>query len=178
MQRLFKNLSLPSRIALIVCAAALVGCLVMMAVTPARSALVYQSNEYEAEIQQTHIGVALTENGKEVSGDNDLLKDQVYLLGGDDTLKPGKTYPEALAVKNISSDMDEYVRLTVRKYWAIGEKQDAQGNDARVKSALRDPSFIELEFDENSTGSWVYSEEESTPERLVFYYKASPPSRR
>lgn len=50
MQRLFKNLSLPSRIALIVCAAALVGCLVMMAVTPARSALVYQSNEYEAEI--------------------------------------------------------------------------------------------------------------------------------
>lgn len=171
MQRLFKNLSLPSRIALIVCAAALVGCLIMMAVTPARSALVYQSNEYEAEIQQTHIGVALTENGKEVSGDNDLLKDQVYLLGGDDTLKPGKTYPEALAVKNISSDMDEYVRLTVRKYWAIGEKQDAQGNDARVKSALRDPSFIELEFDENSTGSWVYSEEESTPERLVFYYK-------
>ena len=91
MQRLFKNLSLPSRIALIVCAAALVGCLAMMAVTPARSALVYQSNEYEAEIQQTHIGVALTENGKEVSGDNDLLKDQVYLLGGDDTLKPGKT---------------------------------------------------------------------------------------
>ena len=63
------------------------------------------------------------------------------------------------------------MRLTVRKYWAIGEKQDAQGNDARVKSALRDPSFIELEFDENSTGSWVYSEEESTPERLVFYYK-------
>lgn len=123
MQRLFKNLSLPSRIALIVCAAALVGCLVMMAVTPARSALVYQSNEYEAEIQQTHIGVALTENGKEVSGDNDLLKDQVYLLGGDDTLKPGKTYPEALAVKNISSDMDEYVRLTVRKYWAIARSR-------------------------------------------------------
>lgn len=64
MQRLFKNLSLPSRIALIVCAAALVGCLVMMAVTPARSALVYQSNEYEAEIQQTHIGVALTETAR------------------------------------------------------------------------------------------------------------------
>ena len=33
MQRLFKNLSLPSRIALIVCAAALVGCLAMMAVS-------------------------------------------------------------------------------------------------------------------------------------------------
>ena len=78
MLKTLKNLNQTQRITLIVLSAALVGCLAMMAVTPARSALTYFSPEYEAEIAQTHIGVALTENGtKNVnirSGVGDLKK--------------------------------------------------------------------------------------------------------
>ena len=61
MVQTLKNLPPQTRIVLIVLAAALVGCVAMMAVSPARSALTYFSGEYVAEIQQTHIGVALTE---------------------------------------------------------------------------------------------------------------------
>ena len=132
MVQTLKNLPLQTRIILIVLAAALVGCVAMMAVSPARSALTYFSGEYVAEIQQTHIGVALTEG----TGDREdalvpeggaLIADAQALLkrptaeapdNVDKYMVPGEVYSERLSVQNRSSDMDEYVRLTVRKYWA------------------------------------------------------------
>lgn len=188
MLKTLKNLNQTQRITLIVLSAALMGCLAMMAVTPARSALTYFSPEYEAEIAQTHIGVALTENGTENvnirSGVGDLKLDKVAEeIAEQDaetegtSLIPGKAYTELLSVKNISEDvataegtaaegMPEYVRLTVRKYWSEGESADS----ATKKPSL-DPSLIELVFDEKSAECWVRSEAECTPEREVFYYK-------
>ena len=69
MLKTLKTLDLQTRILLIALSAGLVVCLVMMTVSPARSALVFQSDDYVAEIQQTHIGVTLTENGVDVDPD-------------------------------------------------------------------------------------------------------------
>lgn len=174
-----KSLNLQTRILLIALVAGFVTCLIMMTVAPARSALVFQSDEYVAEIQQTHIGVTLTENGEDVGDTGQLLREDQkardYLLYNeatkkvDEFMQPGQVYREAISVKNVSSDMDEYVRLTVRKYWAEGE------NGQPTKSAELDPGLIELVFDEASTGKWVFSEGESNDERLVFYYKTVLP---
>ena len=165
-----KSLDLRTRILLIVLCAALVTCLVMMTVAPARSALVFQSDDYVAEIQQTHIGVTLTENGEDVGATGQLLRDdqaaREYLLFNESTqkvdefMRPGQVYRESISVKNVSDDMDEYVRLTVRKYWAEGENP--------TKSTTLDPSLIELVFDDTSAEKWVLSGEESNDGRLVF----------
>ena len=178
MLKTLKNLDLRNRILLIVLGAALVVCLAMIAVSPARSALVFQSNDYEAEIKQTHIGVTLTENGNDVDpkaqGMGKLLDMdngwQLYNVASkqvEESMRPGETYRELLSVQNVSSDMDEYVRLTVRKYWA---KTDKDTNN-QVKDAERDPALIELIFDKESAEHWVRAENECTEEREVFYYK-------
>lgn len=169
--QMIKNLSLQAKIALIVLCAVLVGCLAMIAVTPARSALVFQSEEYEAEIQQTHIGVVLTENGKEISGDGALIADPRVLLGEDTSLEIGKLYNEELSVRNASGDMDEYVRLTVRKYWAAASEAAQNETPVVSKTDALNPAYITLAYDADSKGDWVFSSEESNDERLVFYYK-------
>lgn len=190
MMQTLKNLTLQARIALIVLAAALVGCVVMMAVTPARSALTYFSGEYVAEIQQTHIGVALTEG----TGDQDdaLVPDGGALIANteallkrpvaddpnnvDSAIIPGEVYSERLSVQNRSSDMDEYVRLTVRKYWATGDEGDGQAADTRVKTDKLNPALIQLQFTDESAQHWVRADAECTPEREVFYYKTVLPA--
>ena len=120
--------------------------------------LVFMSENYVAEFAQTHIGVALTENDVVVEGDDALLADPEALLGGDAQMIPGKAYAERLSAVN-TTDMGEYVRLTVRKYWA-----DADG----AKNPLLDPALIQLTYDSED---WVLNPEESTDERLVFYYR-------
>lgn len=179
MLRTIQNLTQSQRVCLIVLTAALIGCLTMMAAAPARSALTVFSDEYEAGIAQSHIGVALTENGEIRSGDGDLLKDSAAFLGADTHMEAGKVYKEWLSVKNVSEDRanaandaaergtSEYVRLTVRKYWAEGER------DAPVKTFRLDPSLIELVSDEASAAYWVRSDEECTAEREVFYCKTA-----
>lgn len=178
MIKAFKSLTLPYQIAVIAAAAGFVICLVASGVVGnARSALTYFSPDYVAEIQQTHIGVALTEQtgdesqARVVAGDHQLIQDEALLLGTNDNgeanpLQLGVAYPEKLSVRNVSSDMNEYVRLTVRKWWATGE--DAQ---SAQKASHLNPMFIKLGFDEENAGDWVHSPNESTPEREVFYYK-------
>lgn len=120
--------------------------------------LVFISQNYVAEFAQTHIGVALTENDVVVEGDDALLADPVAFLAGDAQMVPGKAYAERLSAVN-TTDMGEYVRLTVRKYWA-----DADG----AKNPLLDPALIQLTYDDEH---WVLNPEECTDERLVFYYR-------
>lgn len=190
MVQTLKNLPLQTRIILIVLAAALVGCVAMMAVSPARSALTYFSGEYVAEIQQTHIGVALTEG----TGDREdalvpeggaLIADAQALLkrptaeapdNVDTYMVPGEVYSERLSVQNRSSDMDEYVRLTVRKYWATGAEADGDAADTRVKNAGLNPALIKLQFTDESAQHWVRAADECTAEREVYYYKAALPA--
>lgn len=173
----FRYLTPRTKILLSVLCAAFVGCLVMVTVPGARAALTFFSDDYVAEIQQTHIGVVLTERtgdeaaAHEVSGEGALISDPKTLLGADDAIVLGQTYTEELSAQNASSDMDEYIRLTVRKYWVTGEEAKGDARDTRHKSSKLNPAYIQMGFDENSTGDWVYSPEESTDERLVFYYK-------
>lgn len=165
----FQHLAPRTKILLLVLCAAFVGCLVMMTVPGARAALTYFSDDYVAEIQQTHIGVKLLEQtGTEpdydvVSGEGALLTNTGALgITEQDPLELDHWYDEKLSARNASDDMDEYVRLTVRKYWA---------NSNGEKEPALDPRLIQLESDDESKGCWVFSEGESTDERLVFYYK-------
>lgn len=184
-------------------AAAMLLCLIGLAgAMGTRAALVYESEQYEARIAQTHLGVALLEQtGDEASpvvvnvgtegvayiGDADasvkgnLLRttsveeevttgegedqktetvttEKAVFLGDDKQMIPGKAYSEKLFAQNASTDMGQYVRLTIRKYWA-----DEEGN----KLYNMDPSLIVLE---EAGGNWVKSESESDDEKLVFYY--------
>lgn len=165
MIQMLKTLSLPTKIVLSVAAVGLVGCLAF-AVSPARSALSYTSDDYVAEIQQAHIAAALIEktgtedSWREVEAAGEMLPAKA-LLGEDEALAYGREYPEALAVRNVSADQGEYVRLTLRKYWAVDN----------TKTGSLDPSFINLAYDAERSGDWVLSEQESNNERLVFYYK-------
>lgn len=165
MIQMLKTLSLPMKIVLSAAAVGLVGCLAF-AVSPARSALSYTSDDYVAEIQQAHIAAALIEktgtedSWREVEAAGEMLPVKA-LLGEDEALVYGREYPEALAVRNVSADQGEYVRLTLRKYWAVDN----------AKTGALDPTFISLVYDAESGGDWVFSKQESNNERLVFYYK-------
>lgn len=121
-----------------------------------RAAPLLQSDAFQAQIQLTNIGAALTENGTAVAGDDALLTN---LVPQGETFTIGKTYDEALAVTN-TGDIDVYVRVTVYKYWT-----DSDGKAVDLK-----PELIILNFPEGS--GWVIDENASTDERTVLYYTA------
>lgn len=150
-----KKTSSRSLILMVVGALVLFGLGAVGIVQSSRAQLAYFSEQYVAGIQQTHLGVELTENGVVVEGEDALLG---QMLAGDNQMIPGKQYAEALSVQN-GTDMGEYVRLTVRKYW-----ETADG----AKTPALDPALIELISDSED---WVKSEAESTAEREVYYYK-------
>ena len=113
-----------------------------------------QSADYRAEVVLTDIQTALTENGNVVEGDDALLS---TLVPSGEKFKVGKTYDEKLAVRNVGK-IDEYVRVTVTKFW----------NDANGKDVALDPALIDLHF---VTGQgWTIDKDASTTERTVLYY--------
>lgn len=116
------------------------------------------SDDYVAEISQSHIGVALTENGTVVEGDGALFSNPAATLGNDKQMIPGKEYAETISVVN-ETDEPEYVRVTIRRYWA---------NEKGVPNAQLDPRLIDLRYD---VDNWVLNLDECTKERLVFYLK-------
>lgn len=181
MLKTLKSLPLASRAIIALAVVGVVACAVF-AVQPARSALI-SSSTYEAEVSQSHIGVALIEktgdeaSWREVSQEGDLLPlDALFLEGEAQAVKVGVLYPEQISARNTSDDRGEYVRLTVRKYWSAPEAVDpaeapTETSGSLGKTETLDPSLIQLQFDEANGGDWVYSSAESTAERLVFYYK-------
>lgn len=75
----------------------------------------------------------------------------------------GKTYQEELSVKN-SGSIDQYVRVTVYKYWVNVNPDGTAG----AKRTDLDPGLIDLHF---VTGNgWTIDESASTRERTVLYY--------
>ncbi len=176
--------------AVLLCAIGLTG-----AVGATQASLNYESEQYQARMGQTHLGVALLEQsgaeadatvvnvgdegsrlGFEGSRDGKLMQrttgegdaTRLTVLGVDKQMIPGKAYTEKIFAQN-ASDMDEYVRLTIRKYWA-----DENGN----KLYNIAPDFLKLIVLETPTNSkWAWSEAESTPEMDVYYYKGVLPAR-
>ncbi|MBE6010374.1 MAG: hypothetical protein E7236_06935 [Lachnospiraceae bacterium] len=151
-------------------AIAAVAALGLSGVTGARAALTYVSNNYTSQAQMFDIGVTLMEKSGEATkyievakrdyeGNGAWDEESSKLLEGlDETVVPGKTYNEALAVYN-SGHINEYVRVTIKKYWV-----DKDGN----KTQELDPSMIDLHLTENS--GWTVDEDASTKERTVLYY--------
>ena len=132
-----------------------------------RAALSYFSENYTAQLEVSHIGVTLVENGKNISsrhyagsGDawkesqGELLKD---MLGKDEKVALGKKYEEKLTVKN-SGAIDEYVRVSIVKSWT-----DKDGNKVTSLS----PKLIDLGLTGNG---WIKDENNSTEERIMLYY--------
>lgn len=142
--------------------------LLVSTVGGARAALTIKSDEYEAEFSMYHIGIQLNENGKPLVWRN--YRDEAWhvdagsynkkarLLAGIEEFSFGTTYPEELTVTN-SGAIDEYVRVTIRRYWL-----DEKGNKL---TALK-PEMIDLHILEGS--GWIKDETMDDPERIVLYY--------
>ncbi len=156
----------------LICAAVIL--LIASALGSARAALVFQSENYTAEITVSQIGVSLLENGKIVSSRDYSGSDDVWkitpkeknepegelltgLLGEDEKLIIGKTYDEVLSVKNTGT-IDEYVRVRLYKSW--------QYEDGTKETALS-PELIEVSLPGNG---WIEDTSAQSPERRVLYY--------
>jgi len=146
-----------------------VGLLLFSSIGGARAALTYYSETYSSSVELSEIGIQLVENGTVTEGE--LLLPEV-----EENVKLGKTYKEELAVRN-SGDINQYVRVTVYKYWLVPEdgsvsaREDADGGTESVswvKSQELGPDLIELHLTEGS--GWITDTTASTPERTMLYY--------
>lgn len=160
--------------ALLIAAALL---LVSGTVTGARAAFIAQSDLYKAQFFVNHLEAHLYENGKDVCEKSGTLAD-IETLG---TVDPGKAYDEVIQAKN-SKDVDQYVRITIRKYW-LREVKDENGNVIAVEKATDlSPSLIKLTYNGSEYNSTDWVRDESDLERdennnllphetETFYYK-------
>lgn len=153
----------------------------------ARAALTIFSNDYDSHIEMYEIGITLRESNEKDGANSVARTSRDYAVGheteaqnwhethgeilqdllakhGDSSLILGKEYNEYLTVEN-SGEIDEYVRVTVYRYW-----QNPDG----TKNTELDPNLIELHFVEGN--GWTIdhtmdakSEDESV-ERTVLYY--------
>lgn len=122
-----------------------------------------ESADYRAQVQLTNINVAVTENGNVVEGDGALLTS----LANSGDFKIGHAYKDVLAVRNTKhpsstnegEGIDEYVRVSVYRYWT----------DGNGKAVNLNPDYIKLNF--LTDNGWTIDEAASTPERTVLYYK-------
>ena len=137
------------------------GLLLFSSIGGARAALTYYSETYSSSVELSEIGIQLVENGEVTSGE--LLLPEV-----EEDVKLGKTYQEELAVRN-SGDINQYVRVTVYKYWLVPEDGIPEGEEEHwVKSQELGPELIELHLTEGS--GWMIDTAASTPERTMLYY--------
>jgi hypothetical protein len=142
-------------IALIAALAVAVCLLFVGTIGVTRSALNPGSATYNAELSMKSVNAALNENGVHLVDDSTLL---TGVLGEDESLVIGKKYSEVLSVTNTNSeDVDEYVRLTIYKYW-----EDDEGKRTDLS-----PELIKLTL---GSGKWLIDAKSSTKERMVLYY--------
>lgn len=134
------------------------------AIPSARSALTITSRDHDAQLEMYHIGITLNENEKPLAFRNYKnekwnVNGDVELLSGITSFHYGETYEEKLSVTN-SGSIDEYVRVTVYKYWLDGNGK---------KDRNLDPSYIDLILLKDN--GWIVDESASTEERTVLYYQ-------
>lgn len=113
-----------------------------------------------------------------------LAKGNLILKGAEEPeadtepFKPGAVYREELAVRNATdseasaangaSNITQYVRVTIQRYWLKPDGKDANGKTLWTKSSELDPALIDLHL---VTGNgWVEDPQASTAERTVLYY--------
>jgi len=116
-----------------------------------------RDQKYHGNLLERNMGYTNTEHYKDAKG---------YELGTPGTVEPGRTYKEEISAAN-GENIDQYVRLTIRKYWV-----DPEGK----KATYMDPALIRLDYkDENknvkayNTGAWQINPKEHTPESDTYY---------
>lgn len=127
-------------------------------ITGARAALTY-STVFQSDFGTQDIGVGLieqtgTNDAEPIPNDGELL---TKLVGKDESFIVGKVYDERLSAENTGT-IDEYVRMTVHKYWL-------DGNGKRVDL---EPGLIDLTFNEDK---WIKVDTDPTDETIVLYYR-------
>ena len=164
------------------------------------AALRYRSATYGARIEQCCIGVSLLEQSqgdaaptpvasrdhahrddKKNPGDKWNGNEEGFLFGcgeGGDTKRflgtdaaiiPGKIYKEAISARN-SGHIDEYVRMTIYRYWANPKGEKVFGTNQKGTSTQGlSPALIDLHLINEDV--WMLDKMASTEERMVFYYK-------
>ena len=159
-----------------------------------RAALNIQSELYRAHFYLNHLQVHLLENGKDVCGEKNDLDGSSKVTGnlatslgyeGIDkqlgTIEPGKLYEERIAARN-GNNIDEFVRLTIRKYWVQTEKAEDGTYTIKIdeetgepaKAENMDPAWIHLTYEgseDGNTGAWAENKSEATAESRTFYYR-------
>lgn len=131
--------------------------------TATRAVLNIFSPEHFLEFETSNQAVKLMENGDPAGSLLTTLNKKV---------SPGMNYTEEIAARN-DSDVSQFVRIVVRKYWMDGENKAHSFDGENVTTP--DPSKIKLTF--VNTDLWQKNELESTVERDVYYYKNSVPSK-
>lgn len=164
-------------------------------ITAARAQLTVFSDNYEAQLFLNHMQVHLVENGQDVCGGHNTLDGSTKVTGelaqhlGYSNSKnevlgkaePGRVYREEICARN-GQDKDEYVRVTVRKYWV---KTDGKGNVLKdengnpIKDTTLSPDLIRLTYGKDDPSvkasslfnkeAWQISDEETTAESTTYY---------
>ena len=91
-----------------------------------------------------------------------------YKLGTPGKVEPGRTYKEEIRAQN-GSNIDQYVRLTVRKYWVKDGKKDT----------TLSPDLIKLTYngDAYNSSAWKLNPKENTKETQTYYLKKMLPGK-
>ena len=139
-----------------------------------RAVLNRESAVYESRIATANIGVCLKEDGTAYASakDSGVMKigaKDLVAAAGDREFKIGKTYELPLSVSN-TGNIDEYVRVTVYKYWVSPKGETSATGWFRgegEKDRSLDPSLIRLS---EEIPGWVRDDEATTAERTVYYY--------
>lgn len=169
--------------------------LLLSSIGGTRAALTYFSETYASRVQMYNIGVRLMEKGhhdekaKPVSwrdysdsSNGTWSENTGALLSGmltkDEELVVGKKYNEELSVEN-TGDIDQYVRVSIYKYWIDGDAKAAEGEEPPKLRNL-DPGLIDLHLvntnADGQNGDWLIDESASTRERTVLYYSKVLPA--
>ena len=164
-------------------------------ITASRAQLTFFSENYDAKLFLNHMQIHLVENGEDVcdgknnlNGETKVTGELAQHLGYSNTDKevlgkaePGEVYKEEICARN-GQDKDEYVRMTVRKYWVKTDKKgnvlkDEEGNP--VKDTTLSPDLIRLTYGKDNPkakassqynkDAWKINDEETTAESATYY---------
>ena len=167
----------------------------------AQAALTEFSKDWVATLNLSHIGVTLLENGQPVgwrnygnaveSGwdelpDGDLIKTMIATQkegdpAGTGELKIGTPYDFRLSVKN-TGPIDEYVRVTIYRYWVDAENETIAkngwfhgNNSSKYINTIYSPDLIDITLGDQT--NWIADPANTaTSERLVYYYRSVLPA--
>ena len=135
-----------------------------------RAALDYRSQVYSTQIGLDDIDVELLEDGTSTSTLLTSLKE--YESGESvDKVTLGTAYEEKLSVRNpkaSDNSINEYVRVTIHKYWTDNSNKDRKLSPKLIELKLGEADL----FDDTilNYGNWIKDKSSTTDERVVLYY--------